>query len=72
MVASLYANNTPVSSPSQGKSSVPMEISTKLEEEKQAKRKQSNEKPVKKVKRTKATESALANDIDGMIYSFLL
>ncbi|CAF2703281.1 unnamed protein product [Rotaria sp. Silwood2] len=65
MVANLYANNTGASSSLQGNSLVQMETSTKPEEEQQAKRKQSNEKSIKKIKRKKPVESADTNDIDG-------
>ncbi|CAF3344919.1 unnamed protein product [Rotaria sp. Silwood1] len=65
MVANLYANNTGASSTSQGNSNVPMETATKPEEEQQTKRKQSNEKSLKKVKRKKPGESTVTNDIDG-------
>ncbi|CAF5194611.1 unnamed protein product, partial [Rotaria magnacalcarata] len=51
MVSNLYASN--VGASSQGNSNVQMETSTKPEEEQQAKRKQTTEKSVKKVKRKK-------------------
>ncbi|CAF0753439.1 unnamed protein product [Rotaria sordida] len=65
MVANLYVNNIGASSSSQKNSNVQMETPTKSEEEQQTKRKQSNEKSVKQVKRKKPTESTVTNDIDG-------
>lgn len=69
MVANLYVNKTVASSSSaQGDANVQMETSPKKpEEEQQTKRKQSSEKSVKKVKRSRPTESSLGNDIDGII-----
>jgi len=68
MVSNLYANNTGASSSSlHGNSNVQIETPMKPEEEQQAKRKQSSEKSLKKVKRRRPTESTLTDDIDGSI-----
>ncbi len=64
MVSNLYVNKTGASS---SNTNVQMETSPKLENEQQTKRKQSNEKSVKKVKRKKPTESTVSNDIDGRV-----
>jgi hypothetical protein len=67
MVANLYANKTGTASSSQGNSNIQIETLSKPEEEQPTKRKQSNEKSLKKVKRQRPTESTLTNDIDGRI-----
>ena len=68
MVANLYATNTQTSSSSAHTNyNVPMDISTKSDDEQQTKRKQSTEKSVKKIKRKKPTEATFNDDIDGNI-----
>ncbi|CAF0726991.1 unnamed protein product [Adineta steineri] len=62
MVANLYANNTGTASSLPENSNNQTESPTKSED---TKRKHSNEKSVKKVKRKRPTESLDTNDIDG-------
>lgn len=68
MVANLYVNKTAASTSVQEKSDVPMENSSKPDEEQPTKRKQSSEKYTKTVKRKRPIESSLSNDIDGKTY----
>ena len=77
MVANLYANNTgtaAAASSLQGNSNVQMGTPTNRDDEQQAKRKQSSDKSLKKVKRKKPTESTFTDDIDGivLIYRFIV
>ena len=66
MVANLYASNTGASSTTPENSTAPMDTSAKPDD---TKRKQTSEKPVKKIKRKRPIESPSANDIEGMTYS---
>lgn len=68
MVANLYVNKTGASSSVQEKNDVQMENSPKPDDEQQTKRKQSNDKSPKKVKRKRPTESSPSNDIEGKIF----
>ena len=72
MVSTLYANNSKTSSSALGNSNTQMDASVKFEEEQQVKRKQSNERSLKKIKRRKPIESTFANDVDGIHCSTII